>query len=329
MIISDVSFIIISRDEVYALTKCLESIKSLRLSNCQILCVDSGSSDNTLEVMIQYSNVIDNLSVFHIKGQSNAAVARNVGIKNACKEIIFFLDGDVEVKEDFIETALKHLRDKECEAVTGRLEEVQYSPGFDSVIHKIADRYKIKQFGRKYFSGGIFLCTRKAVNQVGLFDEALTRSQDVDYTLRLTTHFKMLEIPMSMGIHHTVPYENKGRMLESIRGQHAIYLGRCCLKNITNRKGISSLLYKYSGNSLGMLFYIILFISFSMSSMYTLAILFIPIADISFGLCQKKQISYRILSHYINPLFILKGFMFFNKKIPNYASTTIVVSTDD
>ena len=328
MTISNVSFIIISRDEAYAHTKCLNAIQALNLHNCQVICIDSGSRDNTLEIMTEYVKMIKNISIFTIKGQSNAAVARNIGIKYANKELFFFLDGDVEVNSTFIETAISEIQNQKYDAVTGRLEEFQYSQGFGSILHKITDRYNVRKRGPKYFSGGIFLCTRTAVNKIGLFDETLTRSQDIDYTLRLTTYFKMLEIPISIGIHHTVPYENKGRIFESIKDQHATFLGRCYLKNITNIKGTLNLLQRYSGNSLGLLFYLLLFMSFFTSKIMTMSTLFIPIVDIFLGLYQKKIISYRIVSHYINPLLILKGFVFFNKKEPRYTITKVTTNID-
>lgn len=323
MKLTDISFIIISRNEEYALEKCLTSITALDLSDCEVVCVDSGSSDNTLGVMVNFSKIIDNMSVFRIDGESNAAVARNIGIKNASKNIIFFVDGDVEVEGLFIKEALRYISEGKCSAVTGRLEEYQYANGFKSLKNKIIDRYNVKKVGRKYFSGGIFVCKRSLIKEVGLFDEALTKSQDIDYTLRLTTHHTMFEIPVSMGIHHTIPYENTGRIIDSLRNQHAAYLGRCIRKNTPNIRGILDLLLSNSGHTIGLLFYAMFIPLFFIFNALWPIIFLIPVFDIVYGIIREKNVVYRIISHYIFPLFIYKGFILFSNILPVYSVSTI------
>lgn len=317
--ISNVSFIIISRNEEFVLEKCLNSIKKLDLNNCQVVCVNSGSTDNTQGIMENYSTITTDFCIFRIDGESNAAVARNVGIRNASKEFVFFLDGDVEVRGRFIETALRCIRNGKCIAVTGQLEEYQYTSGFRKLIKKITDRYGIKNEGIRYFSGGIFICKRSIVSKIGLFDETLVKSQDIDYTLRLSRFYTMYEIPVSMGIHHTVPYENSQRIYLSLKDQHAAYIGRCYRKNIRNIKGILSLFVSYSGNSIGLMFYSIsIFLFFVMKSALFYVSL-VPFLDTVYGVVRKRDLHYRLLSHYIFPLFTIKGFVFFNKKQPVYS----------
>ncbi|MFP4573785.1 MAG: glycosyltransferase family 2 protein, partial [Desulfobacterales bacterium] len=64
--IENISFIVIARNEEFGVNKCLESIATMNPVNCEVICVDSDSSDNTLEVMKSYTGKIDNLRVIQI-----------------------------------------------------------------------------------------------------------------------------------------------------------------------------------------------------------------------------------------------------------------------
>ena len=63
MRIEGVSFIVIALNEEYGIRKCLSSISKMTLANCEVICVDSNSSDYTLEVMLSFTNIIENLKI--------------------------------------------------------------------------------------------------------------------------------------------------------------------------------------------------------------------------------------------------------------------------
>jgi len=73
--------------------------------NYEIVVVDDGSSDNTFEV-IKFWQKFCNLRYFKLP-RSGRASARNEGIDKSAGDIIIFLDSDMVVEPQFIETHMK------------------------------------------------------------------------------------------------------------------------------------------------------------------------------------------------------------------------------
>lgn len=72
---------------------CLDSLKNQTYPNLEIFLIDDGSTDNSGKICDSYS-LSD--SRFHIIHQENKGVseARNTGLRRACGEYIYFVDGD-------------------------------------------------------------------------------------------------------------------------------------------------------------------------------------------------------------------------------------------
>lgn len=70
------------------INECLSSIINQTYKNYEIIVVDDGSNDNSLEEIKKF-----NVSLY-CTNRLQAGGARNLGIKNACGEYIIFLDSD-------------------------------------------------------------------------------------------------------------------------------------------------------------------------------------------------------------------------------------------
>ena len=92
MRITDLSFVIIAHNEQFSLPKCLDSIAGMELQDCEVIIVDSGSTDGTQAAAMSYRDRIQNLRILHITGKQNASVARNAGASCATCNHIFFID---------------------------------------------------------------------------------------------------------------------------------------------------------------------------------------------------------------------------------------------
>lgn len=88
------SLIIPSYNGCEDLLKCISSILQTNydLSKIEIVIVDDGSSDNTCDRVTALN--LPNLKLIKLQN-GGAAKARNVGIKNATKEVLIFLDQDL------------------------------------------------------------------------------------------------------------------------------------------------------------------------------------------------------------------------------------------
>lgn len=318
----DISFIIIACNEQVPLKKCLDVFRSLSLNDCEFILVDSGSTDQTLSLMIEYSTLLPNVKVFHIKGLSNAAIARNIGIREAHCKYIFFLDGDFELDHNFIFYAIKKLKDGVCEGVVGGLNEIQYTPDFTHITKDLHLRSSYDKEERAYSCGGSFIANLQAVKKVGFFDELFFRSQDIEFTLRFSRFNRLLSVKTPiMGIHHTVPYDNLQRTWSFISSFSYCFYGEIIKRNLFHNP--IGLLYFLKQTLLGvscgffliLVFIIILLFNF-MLGIYTISM--VLVLDIIFGLYQQKGILSRLWLHYIAPFFIIMGFFYYPKKTFSY-----------
>ncbi len=84
------------------LKKCLDSIVNQTLKDIEIICVDDGSKDSSLQILNEYSK-IDNRIKIITQENSGAAIARNKGVDAAKGEYLYFIDSDDYVDYSFLE----------------------------------------------------------------------------------------------------------------------------------------------------------------------------------------------------------------------------------
>lgn len=85
-----VSFCIIARNEERFIGTCLESIKSVAE---EIILVDTGSTDKTIEIAKSFTD-----KILHLPWSNNFSDARNFALSYAKSPIIFSIDADEELK---------------------------------------------------------------------------------------------------------------------------------------------------------------------------------------------------------------------------------------
>lgn len=75
------------------LKKCLDSFVNQTEKDIEIICVDDGSTDNSLNILKEYENKYQNLHIYCQENQGGG-VARNTGLKHANGEYVYFFDSD-------------------------------------------------------------------------------------------------------------------------------------------------------------------------------------------------------------------------------------------
>lgn len=92
------------------LPMCIESIISQTYDNIEIILVDDGSKDNSLEICKSYANIDNRIKVIH---QENGGVsaARNTGMDASKGEYITFVDSDDKLLQNGIFLLVKDIED--------------------------------------------------------------------------------------------------------------------------------------------------------------------------------------------------------------------------
>lgn len=98
------------------LDEMLESLTNQTHKNIEIICVNDGSSDNSLEVLRSWENKDSRLKVID-KENSGAGKTRNAGLDEAKGDYICFVDSDDFVEPELIEQALCASVENDADAV--------------------------------------------------------------------------------------------------------------------------------------------------------------------------------------------------------------------
>ena len=117
------------------LKRCLDSVLSQTLREIEIICVNDGSTDNSIQILKEYGSKI---KVINQENQG-LSVARNIGLKEAKGEFVAFLDSDDFVDNNFYEelysNAIKYNAEVACASILRVNEKKQkYILKYDNVM---------------------------------------------------------------------------------------------------------------------------------------------------------------------------------------------------
>ena len=120
------------------LRECLNSVIAQSFTDIEVVCVNDGSDDNSPKILAEYAQRDSRIRVINQENQG-LSVARNVGLKNAIGEYIFFLDSDDVIHPKTLEIAYHFAKKYNAELVDLRYT----SSNVSSFITKNYDKYKI------------------------------------------------------------------------------------------------------------------------------------------------------------------------------------------
>ena len=114
----DISVIIPAYNREKYISKCIESILYQETVTLEVIIVDDGSTDKTLEVCNSYAAMHSNIRVIHQENKGMAS-ARNAALNVALGEHITFLDSDDCMGQDALLEMLNALKAHNVDAVIG------------------------------------------------------------------------------------------------------------------------------------------------------------------------------------------------------------------
>ena len=95
---------------------CLDSILAQTYNNYEIICVNDGSTDNSLEILEYYARKDSRIKVYSQENQGVSA-ARNFGIINAQGEYLLFCDADDKFKPELCETVALQIKKEPADVI--------------------------------------------------------------------------------------------------------------------------------------------------------------------------------------------------------------------
>lgn len=193
-----VSVIIPAYNYARFLPESIESALTQTFHDLEIIVVDDGSTDDTLEVARGYEGKIR----YHRQANRGISAARNAGCRMASGEFFAFLDADdiwdpekisrqVEVfkaspKTSLVSTYLRFI-DSEGKPLHGQKPSVVPGETLKDIIY------------RGSAAPSTFMVRRSCFESVSGFDESLMAMEDLDFCLRVARKHVIRHIPENLG----------------------------------------------------------------------------------------------------------------------------------
>ena len=111
-LIASIDIVIPCYNVEHIIDECIKSLIAQRYPKNRYHCyfVNDASIDKTSQILELYKNV-KNITIIHHRNNKGLAATRNTGILNCDSEFIAFLDGDMVVDSNWIESFLPYFND--------------------------------------------------------------------------------------------------------------------------------------------------------------------------------------------------------------------------
>lgn len=199
-----VSIVIPCRNEAECICACLDSVAAndYPKEKMEVLVVDGMSDDGTRETLRNYSmrhpwvRMLDNT-------KREQQLALNIGITEARGDVIIRMDAHSTYKSNYVSECIKALNNYDADNVGGRWITV---PRDKSIVGKaicmattcifgvgnayyrltsLCARKPLLDQPRWEINVAYFCCRKEVFEKIGLFNERLDRSEDIDFRSRL------------------------------------------------------------------------------------------------------------------------------------------------
>ena len=97
------------------LHKCIESLRSQTYSEIEIILVNDGSTDNSLEIMKRFALLEGRIRIIN-KLHEGVSAARNIGLEVASGDFISFIDSDDWIDENMYAIMMRQIEESKVDA---------------------------------------------------------------------------------------------------------------------------------------------------------------------------------------------------------------------
>lgn len=236
-----ISVIIPAYNREKTIKRCIDSVIGQTYSAFEIIVVDDGSTDKTLNIIEkEYQGAVRIIKQNH-KG---AQAARNAGIRAAQGEYIAFLDSDDEWLPSKLEVQIEKLKKNSDAVICGNgYVQTDWEGSIPKVYRANKKNSRFKTGERKLFrvngkTGKVYrhmlgnsfclfqalLTSKKNLLEIGLLDEKVASFQEWDTAIRLAKEYEFIFIKKPLFIYHLHDGDtiSKGQK-KSIDGLEYIY----------------------------------------------------------------------------------------------------------
>lgn len=175
----------------------LKSVFQQTFYDYEIIIVNDGSTDKSLEIAKSYQN--DKIKIFNQKNQGVSA-ARNLGIEKSTASYCCFLDADDIWKPNHLESLYNLIQKYPKAGLYCNRYEIQISK--NKIIQTIFDfENSYEGYVKNFFKSSLInrialtsaICiSKKVYSEIGGFNSEISNGEDLDYWIRIAINYKVV-----------------------------------------------------------------------------------------------------------------------------------------
>lgn len=196
------------------LRECLDSIVKQTLREIEIICVDDGSTDNSLEILKEYAKKDNRITVITQKNL-HAGVARNAGLAVAKGEYLSFLDSDDFFEINMLEETYSKAKSDNAEIIIfgnyvydqTKQEDIRKTTYLEKFIEK--SPFRPEEFSKDLFlisnpNAWTKLFKRETIIANNVFFENYTSCNDITFVNTMLTLVKKISLTNTPYVHYRI-----------------------------------------------------------------------------------------------------------------------------
>ncbi len=125
------------------LSQCLDSILNQTFNDFECICINDGSTDNSLSILCEYAAKDNRIKIIDQKNKG-LAYTRNVGIKNSIGQYLLFVDSDDWLTKDCLYKSFNKIKETSSDVVQFNYK-FYYSKENKYVSKRVFESEKIKE----------------------------------------------------------------------------------------------------------------------------------------------------------------------------------------
>ena len=135
------------------LAECLDSIINQTLQQIEVICVNDGSTDDSLQILLEYAQKDERVCVYQHKN-SGLSATRNAGAEKATGKYIYFMDSDDILEQNALELLYNVAEERDLEVVYFDGSSFATSNTCDEQVKKYKDYYTRKHaYNKEVYTG--------------------------------------------------------------------------------------------------------------------------------------------------------------------------------
>lgn len=212
----EISVIIPAFNAAKTIIRAIDSVRAQECDALEILIIDDGSSDNTIEVVRSVAREGEQIRIFQMEKNQGVSAARNVGIRNAKGTYIAFLDADDIWLPGKLKNQIEMIKsDSSITLVSCNSQLLSPTGEFLKEGHvnrppvQGVDAWKTLLTYNFLPTPTVFTYT-ELVREIGGFDESLKVGEDLDLWIKLGLRGKIAVLPKI----YTCYYDTPGSLMK-------------------------------------------------------------------------------------------------------------------